>query len=70
MKVIAGRSLFFWIICLREAGLAQAAITFEDLSALATDRLRADGGKLIATVRFIEGTVRNSAPAQVVKALE
>ncbi len=61
MNGIAGRSLFVLVCCLREAGLAQAVIAFEDLSAL---RLRADGGEFVAPVRFVESSVRNpeSAP--------
>src|SRR5262245_49998655 len=70
MKVIAGRRLCVSVICLPETGLAQAAVAFEDLAALAADRLRAEGGEFMAPVRLVEGTVRNPEPAQPVHALE
>jgi hypothetical protein len=58
------------MVCLREAGLAQAAIAFEDLASFAADWLGADGGKFVVPVRFVESSVRNPASAQVVEALE
>jgi hypothetical protein len=50
--------------------LAQAAIASEDLASFSADRLRADGGEFVASVRFIEGTARNPFSAQAVDALE
>jgi hypothetical protein len=70
VKVIAGRWLFVLICCLREAGFAQAAIAFEDPPALAKDRLCADGGELVAPVRFVVSSVLNAVPAQPVDAVE
>ena len=67
--MIAGNGLCVLLFCLRETGLTQAAIAFEDLAALPADRLRADGGKLIAAVRLAESTVRNPAPPQSVHTL-
>ena len=58
------------VFCLRETGLAQAAIPFEDLAAVATDRLRSDGSEFVAPVRLVESMVRNSEPAQSVNALK
>jgi hypothetical protein len=43
---------------------------FEDLAALAADRLGADGRKLIASVRLVERSAGNPDPAQSVNALE
>jgi hypothetical protein len=56
--------------CLRETWLAQAAVAFEVLAALAADWLRADGGKLIVSVRLIESSVGNPEPTQTVNTLE
>jgi hypothetical protein len=70
VKVIGGRGRCFFVFCLRETGLAQAVIAFEDLAALAADRLRAKGGEFVAPVRLVEGTARNPASAQSVQAPE
>jgi hypothetical protein len=47
------------LFCLGETGLVQAVVAFEELTALAADRLRGDGGKFVAPVRLVESTVRN-----------
>jgi hypothetical protein len=70
VKVIAGGWLVILIVCLRETGLAQAVIAFEDSAALAADRLGAEGGEFAAPVRLVKGSVGNPAPAQSVNALE
>jgi hypothetical protein len=70
MKVSAGIYLCLWVGCLRETRLAQAAKAFEDLAALAADRLRADGCQLVAPVRFVKGPTGYAAAAQSVQALE
>src|SRR5262245_44827603 len=70
VKVSAGRWLCLLVFCLRETGLAQAAIAFEDLAALAVDRLRTDGGEFVAPVRLVKGTAGNPEPVQSVKTLE
>jgi hypothetical protein len=70
VKVIAGRRLLFLLLCLCEAGLAQAVVAFEDLTALAADRLRADGGEFVGPVRLVECPVRNAESTQAVHAPE
>jgi hypothetical protein len=50
--------------------LAQAAIAFEDAAAFAADRLSADGGEFVASIRLTECTERNPKPAQSVHTLE
>ena len=70
MKVIAGRRRWVSVFCLPEAGLAQAAVAFEDLAALTADRLGAEGGEFAAPVRLVKGTECNLESAQSVPALE
>lgn len=70
VKAIAGRRRCFLICCLRETGLAQAAIGFEDVAALAADRFRAEGGKLVASVWLIEGAEGDPETAQAVDDLK
>ena len=54
------------MFCLREPGLDQAAVAFEDPAALAPDRLRTDGGEFAAPVGLVECPVRNPVAAQTV----
>jgi hypothetical protein len=58
------------VLYLRETGLTQAVIAFEDPAALTADGLGADGGEFVAPVGLMENTVRNPEPAQSVHALE
>jgi hypothetical protein len=66
--MIAGNGLCVLIFGLRETGLTQAVIAFEDLPALPADWLGADGREFIAPVRLVESTECNPESAQSVKA--
>lgn len=70
MKVIARSWRCVLFFCLGETGLAQAAVAFEDLAVLTPNRLGADGGEFVISVRLVEGSVGNPAPAQSLGALE
>jgi hypothetical protein len=54
---------------LHEAGLTQAAVASEDAAIPTEDRSRGEGRKLIASVGFVEGPVRNAEPAAALHAL-
>jgi hypothetical protein len=70
LKAITGGRLDGrWFDQLAEAGLAETAITAEEVAALAGDRLGGDGGQLVAPVRLVERTVSDAEPAQPVQAL-
>ncbi len=69
MKASAGRGGLVLVFCLRETGVAQAAITAQTPAPASTHRLGADRGELIAPVRLVEGAVRDPEPAQSVHAL-
>jgi hypothetical protein len=45
--------------------LAEAAIAPEDVTVLAADRLRRDGGQFVIAVGFVEGSMANFEPEQV-----
>jgi hypothetical protein len=49
--------------------LAQAAVAFEELAALAVDRLSADRSQLVGSVRLLEGSVCDPQAAQSVHTL-
>lgn len=70
VKVSADNGLRALIFGLCEAGMTQAAIAFEDLAALPTDWLGADGREFIAPVRLVESTVGNPELTQAIKTLK